>query len=210
MRMVEAHRRREGGFTLLEIIVAIAIFAIVAALAYGGYGELSRQAVRLGESTERARAIQSTVQKMANDFATLEPRPVREPLGDNTEPALIADSRSQKLAEFTRSSWSNPAGVPRSTLQRVAYEFEDGALIRSYWVMLDRTLATEPVRTKLLDRVTSVKLRFMGPSRRYSDQWPALGGAPGPNAGRTLPMAVEITLELEDWGKITRLVEVAG
>jgi general secretion pathway protein J len=204
-------RPRASGFTLLEIVVAVAIFAIVGVLAFSGYSELMQQSDRLAESAARTRAIQSTMQRMAQDFTSLEPRPIRQPLGDGLEPALVSDSRSEQLAEFTHSGWSNPAGVPRSTLQRVAYRLEDGKLTRNYWVMLDRTLSTEPVRAVLLDRVKAVNFRFMAPSRRFSDQWPALGGAPtGPSALAALPIAVEITLELEDWGKITRLVEVAG
>jgi general secretion pathway protein J len=63
----------------------------------------------------------------------------------------------------------------------------------------------------LIDRVKAVTLRFMSRDRRFTDQWPALGGGPAnPNTARALPIAVEITLELEDWGKITRLVEVPG
>jgi len=208
---IEAHRAR--GFTLLEVLVAVAIFAIISVLAYTGYSELTRQSQRIAASAERMRAIQATVQRMVQDFSSIEPRPIREPIGDSVQPALIADSRSDQLAEFTHSGWSNPAGVPRSTLQRVAYRLEDGKLTRNYWAALDRTLSTEPVRVVLLDRVKTVTLRFMEPrSRRLTDQWPALGGGgpAGPNASRTLPLAVEITLELEDWGKITRLVEVAG
>jgi general secretion pathway protein J len=204
-------RRPARGFTLLEILVAVAIFAIVGVLAFTGYSELMRQSDRLAQSAARTRAIQSTMQRMVQDFTSLEPRPIRQPLGDGVEPALVSDSRSEQLAEFTHSGWSNPAGVPRSTLQRVSYRLEEGKLTRSYWVMLDRTLSTEPVRAILIDRVKAVNLRFMGANRRYTDQWPGAGGGqPGANAASTLPIAVEITLELEDWGKITRLVEVAG
>lgn len=199
------------GFTLVEIIVAMAIFAIVGALAYTGYSELTRQAERLSASAARTRAIQTAVHRMVQDFTSLEPRPVREPLGANVQPALIADARSDRLVELTRSGWSNPAGVPRSTLQRVAYRLEDDRLVREYWVTLDRTMTAEPVRTLLLDGVSSVSLRFMGRNRRFTDQWPALArGAVGADAARVLPIAVEITLELEDWGTIVRLVEVAG
>jgi general secretion pathway protein J len=203
--------RTERGFTLLEVLVAVAILAILSLMAYGGLSELRQQSSRFNDSAARTRAIQSAVYRISQDFASLEPRPVREPLGDNVRPALVADSRNQQLAEFTHSGWSNPAGVPRSTLQRVAYTLEDDRLVRSYWTALDRTMTSEPVRTVLVDRVKSVKLRFMTADRRFTDQWPALSrGGFGRDRARALPVAVEITLELEDWGTITRLVEVAG
>lgn len=200
------------GFTLLEVLVAVAIFAIVGVLAFSGYSELTRQSERLAESAARTRAIQTAIHRLVQDFTSLEARPIREPLGDNVQPALLADARNEQIAEFTHSGWSNPAGVPRSTLQRVAYTLEDGKLTRNYWVTLDRTLGTEPVRVVLLDRVKSVDLRFMTNQRRFTDQWPSLQsvGGVGPNTARLLPVAVEITIELEDWGKIVRLVEVAG
>jgi general secretion pathway protein J len=204
-------RRTARGFTLLEILVAVAILAIFSAIAYGGLAELRQQSSRFQDSAARTRAIQTAVYRLSQDFTSLEPRPVREPLGDNMRPALVADSRSQQLAELTHSGWPNPAGVPRATLQRVAYTLEDDKLVRSYWVTLDRTMTTEPVRTVLIDGVKSVKLRFMTSERRFTDQWPALGrGGFGRDRARALPIAVEITLELEDWGTITRLVEVAG
>lgn len=210
MRATLTRLRAARGFTLLEILVAIAIFAIVAVLAYSGYSELTRQSERIEESAKRTRAIQSTMQRLVQDFSSIEPRPVREPLGDNVQPALLADARSDQLAEFTHSGWSNPAGVPRSTLQRVSYRLEDGRLTRNYWIMLDRTLSTEPVRTVLLDRVKKVTFRFMGQGHRFSEQWPTAGGPGGLSAASALPLAIEVTLELEDWGKITRLIEVAG
>jgi general secretion pathway protein J len=204
------------GFTLIEVIVAIALFAVVSTLALSGYNELSRQSRRLEESMTRVRAIQSTMQKMSQDFMSIEPRPVREPLGDGIQPALRADARTQALAELTHSGWSNPAGVARSTLQRVAYRLENNKLQRDYWAMLDRTLASQPISAVMLDRVRSVKLRFMDNTRNWQEQWPAPNSSVGGSAAGSSdalaqrPLAVEITLDLEDWGTISRVVEVSG
>jgi general secretion pathway protein J len=200
---------RAHGFTLLEVLIAIAIFTIVGALAMGGYNELVKQSEIVGVSAARTRAVQSAVQRITQDFEELEPRPVREPLGDTVEPALRADSRTERLADLTRSGWTNPAGVPRSTLQRVSYRLENNKLRRDYWVVLDRTLAGEPTSAVLIDKVRSVTLRFMDGNRSWHDQWPPTGYSAA-DVGRVRPVAVEITLELEDWGKIVRLVEVAG
>ncbi len=198
------------GFTLLEILIAVAIFVLVGAMAMGGYNELVTQSQILESNNARSRAVQAAVQRMVQDFATLEPRPVREPLGESYQPALRADARSQLLAELTHSGWSNPAGVPRSTLQRVAYRIdEEGRLRREYWYVLDRTLSGEPVSTVLVDKVERVEFRFMDSNGRWHEQWPPLGYS-APDAQRFRPTAVEITLELEDWGEIKRLVEVAG
>ena len=200
---------RTRGFTLVEVLVAIFVFAIVSAVAMGGYNELSKQSGIVADSASRTRAVQSAVQRLSLDFSSLEPRPVREPLGDAVQPALRADARSEQLAELTHSGWSNPAGVPRSTLQRVTYRLDDKKLVREYWVVLDRTLAGEPQSAVLLDRVTSMKMRFMDSNRTWHEQWPPMGYS-APDAPRLRPIAVEFTLELEDWGKLVRLVEVAG
>jgi general secretion pathway protein J len=147
---------------------------------------------------------------MTEDFAMLEPRPIREPIGESLEPALRAGgTRVETLADLTRSGWTNPAGLSRSTLQRVTYRLLDNKLERAYWTALDRTLSTEPTSAVMLDKVRAVSFRFMDQNQTWHDQWPPLGYS-GADAARLRPIAVEITLELEDWGKIVRLVEVAG
>lgn len=201
--------RQVSGFTLLEVLVAVAIFAVVGMLAMSGYTQLVKQSDIVEGSASRTRAVQATMQRVVEDFAMLEPRPVREPLGEAVEPALRADSRSENLADLTRSGWTNPAGVSRSTLQRVSYRLEDNKLRRSYWSALDRTLSAEPISTVMLDEVRSVKFRFMDQNQTWHEQWPPPGYS-GPDAARLRPVAVEVTLELEDWGKIMRLIEVAG
>lgn len=209
MSDVPEHMRTRG-FTLLEVLVAVVIFGIISILAYGGYNQLIRQSEIVESSATRTRAIQSTVQRMAEDFEMLEPRPIREPLGETLEPALRAGgTRVDTLLDLTRSGWTNPAGLTRSTLQRVTYRLMDNKLERAYWNALDRTLTTEPTSAVLLDKVRTASFRFMDQNQTWHEQWPPLGYS-GPDASRLRPIAVEITLDLEDWGKIVRLVEVAG
>ncbi len=199
--------RRSAGFTLLEVLIAVAIFAVVSIMALGGYNQLITQSERINANNARTRAVQVAVQRMVQDFAEIEPRPVREPLGNAPQPVVLADPRGEQLIEFTRAGWSNPAGVPRPTLQRVAYRFEDNKLRREYWLALDRTLQAPPTTVVLLDQVKEVKLRFLSAERAYQDQWPPQRGQASPYAR---PIAIEITLELEDLGKLVRLVEVPG
>jgi len=199
--------RLQVGFTLLEVLVAMAIFSIVAYMAYGGFAAVLKQQQIVDASSARLRSVQFAVRQLANDFAQLQPRPIREELGEGWRGALVAGGRELQAAELTRAGWPNPLARSRPTLQRVAYRVEEGTLIRSYWPVLDRLLEEEPVETELVDGVTELRFRFLDAGGEWIEQWPA------PDAGddpRLIPRAVEISLELDDWGEIVRIVEVAG
>jgi len=200
---------RMRGFTLVELLVALAIFAILSVLAYGGYNNSVRQNEIARASMSRLEGLQRTVRLLTQDYEQLAPRPVRDVLGDSRLPALLADQRGQNLFALTRSGWTNPAGLQRATLQRVAYVLEDGKLRREHLAVLDATLANEPVKRELIDRVKSVRVRFMDSQKQWQEQWPP-PNAPPATLARSRPVAVEITLDLEDFGEITRLIEVGG
>jgi len=198
------------GFTLLELLVAIAIFAILGTMALSGYTELQRQSEYAEQRLARIREVQRAVQVIFQDLSQIEPRPVREGLGDVRIPAVSAGNSVDYPMQFTRGGWSNTAGLPRPTLQRVGYRVDAEGLWRDHWATLDRTMTVEPVRLRLLGGVRSVRFRFMTPERSWVERWPASEGAPTADAERQRPAAVEVILDLEDWGEIRRLVEVGG
>lgn len=198
--------RRQRGFTLIEVMVSLAIFAALAAAAYttlNGVVEASRV---VSEQMTRLQALQRTVQRMTLDFGQLTPRPVRDELGDGRLPVLRADARSLELVELSRGGWSNPLVLPRPAVQRVAYRLEEDRLIRRQWPVMDRTLATEPAEATLLEGLQDIRIRYLS-GDEWTEQWPP-DAAAGAAALALRPRAVEVVLVVEGLGEIRRIVEV--
>jgi general secretion pathway protein J len=208
------------GFTLIELMVAIFITAMLLAMGYGAVNQAFANHAALDARQERLLAVQTTMRLFTQDLTQLTPRPVRQPLGDGWLPALAGapgdpattgSNGANAIVTLTRAGWANPAGIQRPALQRVAYILEKGTLRREHWPVLDATMTTTTVRRELLDKVKSVTLRYMDVSFNWRDQWPPQALAGDPNANlRLRPIAVEVTLELEDWGTIVRVIEVAA
>jgi general secretion pathway protein J len=197
------------GFTLIELMVAIFITAIVFAMGYGAVNQALGNKQALEDRQERLLAVQTTMRVLAQDFGQLSSRPVRDPTGDSWQPVLRSGQTTQPFLTFTRAGWANPAGVQRPALQRVAYTLDNKILRREYWPVLDSLLSTQTVKRELVTGVRSVTFRYMDVSRQWRDQWPPQGLAGDPNVNlRARPIAVEVTIELDDWGKLRRVFEV--
>jgi general secretion pathway protein J len=200
--------RRRNGFTLIEVLVALAVFGVLSVVAYMALGQTLSNADLLGERMARLEAIQRTIRYLDSDLMQAAPRPVRGLLGEGYEPAIRSSFASEFALEVTHGGWTNPAGLPRGTLQRSAYRIEDGELLRYHWRVLDRTVNTEPIETVLLDGVESIVFRYLTADGEPSEQWPPTG-VTGPTGFRLRPRAVEVVLTLFDEGEIRRLVEIA-
>lgn len=201
--------RRPHGFTLIELLVAMAIVAIIGVMALTGLSEVIHQQTLARERAARWQAIQLAMRVIVQDLAQLQPRATRDELGEAYMPSLLADPNGQFALEFSRGGWANPGGFPRGTVLRVAYNFEEDKLVRYHWPVMDRTTATPPVRTQLLDGVMNVEVRFLDGTGMWQLDWPPVGMT-GPQRLISRPRAVEFSIELKDFGRVTRLVETTG
>lgn len=207
---MSAARRAGRGFTLIEVLVSVFLLSVLSAFAYETLNYVRRSRETTSVAFERLRTIELAVHTIGTDFAELEPRSVRDLLGQGSLPALLADPRTTNLVTLTRGGWPNPAGLPRGTLQRVTYHVDNGTLVREYQTVLDATLANVPVKREVLKDVVKVTIRYLDSNRVWQDQWPPLASTPqGPTVALSArPIGVEIVIELKDVGRIRRVVEV--
>jgi len=194
------------GFTLLELLVAMAIFGIISALALGGLNAIVTQQTIARQQIERLGHLQRTVRYLTEDFAQLNPRHVRDVLGQGSEPPLIANSGDGVIVRISRAGWRNPVPLKRGTLQRVQYRIEDEVLFREYWPVMDYPLGMEPREIELIDDVIEITIEYLGEESKWHEQWPPLSQLDADNF--IYPRAVRITLELADYGEVIRVVDL--
>ncbi len=196
---------RESGFTLVEMMVALFVFGLIASSAV----MLLRFSVD-AESVSRARLeniaeMRRFTAVLNADLAQAVPRTSRSEEGARRGAFEMRDSGAPTmLMRLTRGGWTNFEDAPRSSLQRVEYHLAGNQLERRTHAMLDGSSAGEG--SVLLRGVTAARLRFRGPQGVWSDEWaPELPGA--------LPVAVEMTLETSQNGRAAapvRLMMLVG
>ncbi len=192
------------GFTLLELLVAMAVFSVMSVMAFGGLRSVldASQAAEL--RAERLGQLQMAFSVIGRDVEQAIGREIRDEYGDTQPPLRAGALADGSLLELSRAGWRNPAGAARSTLQRVAYRLEEETLYRDQWLVLDRAQDSASAEAQLLTGVTDVRLRFLDGELQWHNQWPPL------NRTEVMPTAMEIVLELGEWGEITRLFRTPG
>lgn len=189
-----------GGFTLLELLVALSIFALISVSLYGSLSSMLTTKAQLEADSEKLRELQTTVRIIGRDIEQAVDRPIRTVY--ESRDAMMW-SEIPGVFELTTSGRRNPLLRKRSSLQRVSYRLEDGMLIKDSWPVLDRGVEVEPFSQVLLRGVEGFELSFeegSGPTHR---QWP-------PQGKDGLPKTVQIHLDLKRWGRIDRLFLVAS
>ncbi|MFM7627585.1 MAG: type II secretion system minor pseudopilin GspJ, partial [Gammaproteobacteria bacterium] len=164
--------RRAGGFTLLELLVALFIAALMFAMGYAALGQVARQRAAVRTEQRSIDELQRALRVMTLDFAQTAARPVRDALGRGLESALLADPRVSQGVSITHAAGAPVLGAARPALQRVTWQLEDGALLRTAWAAPDRTQTTPDRRRVMLREVRRLQFRFLAPTGEWVDGWP--------------------------------------
>ena len=186
--------RRQRGLTLIELMVALAIFAVLGVLSYRALAEVSTSRTRLEEGFERWRSIGRAMQRIDTDLLQLvAPAASSSPTTSaQASPPLLLTRAASGGAELQLLRLDEARGV-----RRVGYRLVDGRLDWLRWS--GREAFGEPTVEPLLGNVRNVRWRFLTGGNRV-DAWP-----PGDRRG-TLPDAVILELELPDHGTLTRFI----
>jgi general secretion pathway protein J len=195
-----------AGFTLLELLVALSIFSLIAIMSYNGLKVVLNTQAETEIQADSLAELQKVYLLLQRDIEQVVPRPVRDEYGDE-QPALTGDDTLQ----LTRGGWSNPAGHLRSTLQRVGYAYEDRQLVRYSWAVLDRAQDSEAQRQPLVGDIEEMTIRYLAENNEWGDRWPnPLAQGDGAIVGAALPRAVEIMLDHEKFGPLVWIFRLPG
>ena len=175
-------REKIPGFTLLELLVSMSIFATLGLGAYQMLQTVADSHERVRSSADSFSGLNLAYSIIQRDFNQFAPRAVRDEYGEVLPPIVFENE--DYIIEFTRRGWRNPAGRQRSRLQRVAYslDFEEETLTRHFWEVLDRAEDSEPISQLLLEGVA--------------------------DKGRVAPLGMEVVITTNALGETYRLFQM--
>lgn len=215
--MQTVQRQKNKGFTLIEVMVAIAVFAVIAAGVYRVLATMVDSQDRVTAHADALRDLQRSLWFIAMDMNQLVMRDVRKP--DNKRlPAVIADS-DDFLLQFTRQGLRNPLLTARSDLERVAYSLGSSQaklsirkkrgkdLLRHTWGAVDRRDNAEENIQVLFEGVDDAKLGFMDQRGDWKTDWPEKKMDDTAHT-RTLPVAIKLTIRTARYGELEQVFQV--
>lgn len=205
----------DRGFTLLEVLIAVALTALVGVIAYGFLNSAINAYSGHAQNAKRLDEVNLFFSMLSRDVSQAVERGIRDE-SDERQPALEGGLNSQYLLSLTRGGWPNPRELPRSDLQRIAYGLNEDRLERITWPVLDRVNSDNVFKSVALEGVTNVAVRFLTADKvlidddrvasDWEESWPPnsnQGNAVANNAG--MPAGIEVTIELEGWGELRRM-----
>lgn len=195
---------RKKGFTLIEVLLSIVIMAIIAQGTYELMSGVMNSDDSIRKKTERFNEIQKAFNLMERDYTQMVPRATR--LSGTSTRSVIDVGESSFGSEgtgltFTRGGALNPGALlPRGEIVRVWYRLKDENLERGSYPYPDTIIGYEPKYEVILTGVKSFKVFF------YNQGVWALGWTDRSK----IPLGVKLELQLQDYGKLTRLYYVTA
>jgi general secretion pathway protein J len=201
MRRVRHRLGRQGGFTLVEVLVALAIFALLAGAGALVLSQTIDTRFALRAETDRIGDLQRMRALLKADLAQAAPRRVRAPTGRPLPRALMGQEQpGDPILTLVRNGWSNPGQAPRASLQRVEYRVVEGRLERRVFPYLD---GARPGPPQVLCRgVKDAAVTFIQDGSEAQ--------AFITSSDRPLPDAVRIVMTLDGVGRLEQLFLVAS
>lgn len=194
------------GFTLLELLIAIAIFALLGLATYRMLDSVLSVDAATRSHEQQLRELVRAMAAFERDVLQVSVRPIRDGFGD-PQPALRGDPSDASVLELTRAGWRNPLGQPRAELQRVRWQLSGERWQRRYWRVLDQAQDSQPQVQQALDGVQALSLRYLDDDGQWQADWPP-ANAVGDSRLTALPRAVELRLEHRRYGELRRLLRL--
>lgn len=178
----------EAGFTLVELMVALAIFALISVAGVTLLRSGSDTQIVVKNRLEDMARTNRLSNALESDLAQAVARPVRDSGGQPVPAFIQSDTNvSGTLFGFVRAGWSNFDESPRAGLQRVAYVLDGNALKRMSWPMLDGSAPGEAAT--LIENVSAAEIRFRDEAGEWRGDWTATDAD-------AFPRAVELRLTI--------------
>ena len=189
---------RGAGFTLIEILIALAILGLIAVLGYRAVSSLTESEARLAVESERWRGLDTLFARLESDMRLALPRDIRT--GAATEPAWLAQTDGAGNAVL-RVARAGPEFLlePGSAGQRIGYRLRDDVVEVLYWPHLDQPASVAPTAYALAGGIARFEIAYLDARGGWHDRWPLLGEA-------ALPRAARIGLTLDDGSTVERWV----
>ncbi len=196
--------QKASGFTLLEVLIAVAIFSIISLSSFTLFNTVLNGDEISKARTTRNNELQRAFLFLERDITQIARRSIRLNGEKPIESYLLTTNDSFQVNEqalsFVRHGWTNPGLLlPRSDMQAVAYRVVDETLERLHFNFVDAVVGEEPRVRPLLNNVNTVLFEFYD-GRKWQESW----------SGKTLPQAIAIEVDTIDFGLIRRQFLVPG
>lgn len=195
------------GFTLIEILIALTVFAIMATITSSTLYYAFNTRTRVNAQADRLNEIQMAVSIAQQDITQIISRGIR---GNEMRlfPVLVGQKH---YLEFTRGGYQNPSNSEkRSTLKRVGWVCVDGNLVRRTWTSLDPVDRNIYHDKLLLRDLKSCHFNYLNQNLQVLTEWREQQNDQNATQTENLPKAIQINVVIQEWGEINLLFIIPG